>query len=128
VVVLSAVFLLGWLGVFGWAVWLHWFHDDSGKAILSTAQDSIAIGIKRGTPPSMAFYAFIFAVLFTLFNSVLGDWIRREGWSSKPWVRTLMRVTLFIVLFWLVMKNPWFHNRLSHLMDLLSIENYPPMN
>jgi hypothetical protein len=52
VVALTAVFLAGWLFVLGWAVWLQWFHDAGGKAILSGAQDSVAITVKRQRLPA----------------------------------------------------------------------------
>jgi hypothetical protein len=104
-------------------------HGDS--AALNTAKDYIQVTVKRGTPPSMAFFAFIFAAVFALLNSVFTDLVgrleRRHAWAGSFGFRVLARAILFAVLFLFIMKCAWAHNWLSRLMDWLATEKYPPI-
>ena len=65
---------------------------------------------------TMAFFAFTFAALFALFNTILNDYF------CKAWIRTVLRSIAFLGLFMLVMKNSWVHHALANLLEWLRVE------
>ena len=102
----------------------------AGHEAVQAAHDYIQVTVKRGTPPSMAFFAFVFAAIFALFNSVLTDllgWVKPSYKQTGFWVRFLARTILFTALFLLIMKSTWIHNWLSWLLDWLATEKYAPI-
>lgn len=80
-------------------------------------RDTITVAVTRGFP-TVALYAFFFSASFALCNSILGDfeWFK----SDKPWwVRSLLRVALFVVLFVIIMIVPFVRNLLSEFIGWL---------
>lgn len=63
---------------------------------------------------SMSFFAFIFMALLSLFIAIIND--HRPRLFNHPWVRSIVKVLLFVVLFVAVMKWAAFHNLLSDLV------------
>ena len=90
--------------------------------MLNELKDTVSVTVGRG-PQSMAFFAFIFSALFTLFNTVFNDYDKK-----RFWIRTIIKISVFCVLFLFVMKNAWFHNWLvGVVLKWLTTETYPPM-
>jgi hypothetical protein len=81
-------------------------------------QDTVKIMVRRGGE-SIAFYAFIFAALYALVDSILNvfDWF-----CTPKWLRATLKAVVFLVLFLLIMSNAWVHNMLSQLLGWLEVE------
>jgi hypothetical protein len=88
--------------------------------------DTVSATVGRG-PQSMAFFAFIFSALFTLFNTIFNDYGDLPWFKERRRIRTLIKVSVFCVLFLFVMKDAWFHDWLVNVLRWLRTENYPPM-
>jgi hypothetical protein len=95
--------------------------------MLNELKDTVSVTVGRG-PQSMAFFAFIFSALFTLFNTVFNDYGDLPWLNERRRTRPLIKVSVFCLLFVFVMKNAWFHNWLvGVVLRWLTTETYPPM-
>ena len=82
-----------------------------------------AIGLEadviRG-PESWQFFAFVFAAVLTLALSVLDEFQRFH--SQGVWLRIVIKTLLFIVCFYIFMRNGFVRNKLIGLLIWLKNE------
>jgi type III secretory pathway component EscS len=83
--------------------------------------DSVSVQVVRGSE-SWQFFAFVFAAVFGLSISLLGE-VKYFSEKSLP-SRLAIKLLLFMGCFYFFVLNHWTRNHLAEFLGWLKVENY----
>src|SRR5262249_16183045 len=80
-------------------------------------QDSVSVTVTRASE-TWQFFAFVFASIAALGLAVFDDLWPRPGWQRIAW-----KLAMFLVFFYLFMKNTWTRNHLVQFLAQVKTEH-----